>query len=136
VTALDVDYIGPILALLTGAAGWYYLFYSRAAARLGEFEAQRVNDQRARLRRIGGGVMLFLGAGLYIGFRTADADNGQPFVFVAAWLANMALMAVLVVLALVDVRLTARLRKNLRPRDPTDARTPIQDRRDPPEPGA
>ena len=133
--ASTMDYIGPTLAFLTAAAGWFYLFYSKASDRLAEIEAQRTNRQRFVLRRTGGGVMLLLGLGLYLGFRAADADN-RPFVFVGVWLMNMALMATLVILALVDVRLTARLRKKLRPRESVDASTPNHDPGQPPAGGA
>ena len=123
--------LGAILSLLTAAAGWYYLFYSRASERLAEFEADRINRRRAWLRRIGGGVMILLGIGLYLGFRAADADN-RPVFFVAVWLVNMTLMATLVILALVDVRLTARLRRNPRTRPPADASSSPQDHDAPP----
>lgn len=121
-----MQYTGSILALLTAAAGWYYLFYSRAAQALAEFEAERLNRRRNRLRRFGGAVMLLLGAGLYIGFRAADTDN-QPIRFVVSWIVNMALMATLVVLALLDVRLTARLRRRCGKQDPPHASTPNPD---------
>lgn len=128
-----MDYIGPILAFLTAAAGWYYLFYSRAAENLAGLEAERLNRKRARLRRIGGAVMLLLGVGLYLGFRAADSDN-RPVAFVVIWLIDLALMAVLVVLALFDVRLTARLRKTLRARGSADAPTTAHDPAEPPQP--
>src|SRR4051794_41753592 len=44
-----------ILALLTGVAGWFYLFFSRAAHRLAGVEDDRLNRRRVRLRPIGGG---------------------------------------------------------------------------------
>ncbi len=51
-----------ILALLTGVAGWFYLFFSRAARRLGGVEQQRANRWRNRLRRVNGIVMIVLAA--------------------------------------------------------------------------
>ncbi|HEX8912382.1 MAG TPA: hypothetical protein VF796_08470 [Humisphaera sp.] len=99
-----------ILALLTAAAGWYYLFYSKAAARLSEFESAGPNAKRARLRRVGGGVMILIGVGIYLGFAAAD-ERTSPRWFVAVWLGVVGLMAVLVVLALLDLRLTHRLRR-------------------------
>ncbi|QOV88510.1 hypothetical protein [Humisphaera borealis] len=126
-----MEYTGPILALLTSAAGWYYLFYSKAAVRLAQIEAQDLNRRRSRLRRVGGGVMFVLGIGLYVGFRAADTDN-DPLRFVVVWLLNMTLMATLVVFALIDVRLTSRLRKRLRSRDSADAPTTRNDPGQPP----
>ena len=98
-----------ILCLLTGVAGWYYLFYSKAADQLADLEDQRLNRRRVRLRRIGGGVMLVLAVGLYGGFYAAD-DRTHPWLFVIVWSAVMMLTAMLVVLALLDVRLTYRVR--------------------------
>jgi len=131
-----MDYVGPILAFLTAAAGWFYLFYSKAAERLAGLEAEQINRKRGRLRRIGGAVMLLLGVGLYLGFRAADADN-HPGTFVVFWLINMGLMTALVLLALIDVRLTARLRKTLRARGTADVpRNAAHDRPDPPATGS
>lgn len=114
--------LAAILALLTGAAGWYYLFYSKAAQVLTGIEDEKLNRRRIRLRRAGGGVMVALGVGLYLGFYAADADV-SPRLFVVVWAAVMILMAALVLLALIDVRLTLRLRDRQRQRlrlaDPT-----------------
>jgi hypothetical protein len=107
-------YLAGIFALLTGAAGWYYLFYSRAAERLSDVEDERINARRVRLRRAGGVAMLMLGGFLYAGFRTLDNPNQSPGAFLGVWLAVFTLLAVLVVLALIDVRLTHRLRARQR----------------------
>lgn len=104
------------LSLLTAAAGWYYLFYSQAAGKLADLEEERLNRRRRNLRRVGGGIMLLLGIGLYLGFAAASAD-ANPRLFVAVWLAVMCLMAGLVVLAMIDLRLTIRLRKRQRLRN-------------------
>ena len=109
-----MPYLAGIFALLTAAAGWYYLFYSRAATRLADLEDERINGRRVRLRRAGGVAMLLLGGLLYAGLRTLDNPNQSPGVFLGVWLAVLALLAVLVVLALVDVRLTHRLRSRQR----------------------
>ena len=101
--------LATILSVLTGVAGWYYLFYSKAADQLADLEDQRLNRRRIRLRRIGGGVMLGLAVGLYVGFYAAD-ERAHPWLFVIVWSAVMILIAMLVVLALLDVRLTYRLR--------------------------
>lgn len=115
-----MDPLAVILALLTGVAGWFYLFYSRAAEGLADVEDERLNRRRARLRRVGGAIMLVLAVGLYVGFNAAD-EQVRPTLFVGVWSAVMILMLVLVGLALVDVRLTARLRKQRlrRNRDPS-----------------
>src|SRR5438477_523722 len=49
--------LSTALALLIGIAGWYYLFYSRAAEKLAGVESQRLNRLRASLRRAGGLVL-------------------------------------------------------------------------------
>ena len=63
-----------ILALLTGVAGWFYLFFSKAAHGLAGIEEDRLNRRRVRLRRVGGAVMLLLAVGFYLGFYAADSE--------------------------------------------------------------
>jgi hypothetical protein len=103
-------YLVGIFALLTGAAGWFYLFYSRAAHRLSEIEDQRLNDRRVALRRAGGIVMLLLGAFFFAGFVALDDPQGSPAAFAGIWLTVILLLVTLVVLAMIDLRLTSRLR--------------------------
>lgn len=101
-----------ILAVLTGVAGWFYLFYSKAATGLGGIEHQQPNLRRVRLRRINGFVMIILAALLYVGTYATD-EHAHPAVFVGAWLGVTALLGVVVLLVLADVRLTLRLREQL-----------------------
>jgi UDP-N-acetylmuramyl pentapeptide phosphotransferase/UDP-N-acetylglucosamine-1-phosphate transferase len=105
-----VTYLPAILSLLTGVAGWFYMFYSKAAEGLGHVEEQRINNHRIRLRRVGGAVMLVLAALMYIGWYAVSLD---PPTLAAAgvWLAVLVLLALLSVLAMVDMRLTLRLRR-------------------------
>ncbi len=105
-------FLPGILALLTGIAGWFYMFYSRAAHRLSGLERQRLNDHRIRLRRLGGGVMFLLAITLYVGFYAVRPESG-PRLFVAIWLGVFVLLGLIVLLALVDVYLTFRLRRAL-----------------------
>jgi drug/metabolite transporter (DMT)-like permease len=100
-----------IFSLLVGACGWYYLFYSRAARNLGGVEDDATNLRRDRLRRIGGLTMLLLGGFIYAGFYTVDAKH-SPAAFLLTWIAVFVLLLVIVLLALIDLRLTARLRRN------------------------
>jgi hypothetical protein len=110
--------LATTLALLIAAAGWHYLFYSRAAERLSGVEAQRLNRLRVALRRAGGAVLLVLGPTFFAGFRTLLPESDfDPGTFVTLWLAVLGLMGLMVILALVDVRLTWKLRQEqlLRP---------------------
>jgi O-antigen/teichoic acid export membrane protein len=104
--------VATVLALLIATAGWHYLFYSRAAERLAGVEEERLNRLRVRLRRAGGLVLLALGPTFFAGFRTLepreDFDSAR---FVTLWLTVLGLMGLMVVLALVDVRLTIKLRR-------------------------
>ena len=100
-----------IFSLLVGIAGWYYLFYSRAAENLGPIESAPVNRRRARLRRVGGFVMLLLAVCMYAGFYTFDAKR-SPAAFVLTWIAVFVLLLIVVLLALLDLRLTAKLRRD------------------------
>ena len=105
--------LATILALLIATAGWHYLFYSRAAQRLTGVESERLNRLRIRLRRAGGVVLLVLGPTFFAGFRTLDpATEFEPDRFVGLWVSVLALMGAMVVLALIDVRLTFKLRNH------------------------
>jgi hypothetical protein len=101
--------LGLLIPLLVGIAGWYYLFYSRAAHRLATVEADAANARRVRLRRLNGAVMLVLAALIYIGTRGIDAQQ-HPRAFLAVWSCVICLLLAVVALALVDVRLTMKLR--------------------------
>ena len=105
-----MTYLPAILSLLTGIAGWFYMFYSKAAQGLGRVEEQRLNNHRIRLRRVGGAVMLVLAGLMYVGWYAVSLD---PPTLAAAgvWLAVLVLLALLSVLAMVDMRLTLRLRQ-------------------------
>ena len=102
--------LSTILALLIGIAGWYYLFYSRSAQKLGGVESQRLNKLRVGLRRVGGLVLLLLAPMFFAGFHTVDADN-NPNAFVAIWVVVMVLLGINVLLAMVDVGLTWKIHR-------------------------
>lgn len=102
-------WLPAIFALLAGAAGWYYLFYSRAAHALRSVEGERTNNQRQRLRRINGVMMLLLAVAFFAGFRTVD-EKRTPIAFLLIWLAALMLLAIIVTLAMVDLRLTLKIR--------------------------
>jgi hypothetical protein len=121
-----VSYLPAILALLTGVAGWFYLFYSRAAHGLAGYERDRLNVRRIRLRRVGGVVMLLLAVGFYLGFYAADPDR-HPRLFAWVWMGVLLLLVVIVVLAMIDVRLTLVLRNDLRARPDKGLNPPPQD---------
>jgi peptidoglycan/LPS O-acetylase OafA/YrhL len=112
--------MGPlpgIFSLLVGAAGWYYLFYSRAAQDLGGIEGRATSHRRGRLRRVGGLLMLLLGIGIFAGFYTFDPKRA-PAAFLLTWIGVFVLLFLIVLLALLDLRLTAKLRRN-RPNPPS-----------------
>ena len=98
-----------LFALLVAAAGWFYMFYSRAAHSLSGVENDARNLRRIRLRRVGGFMMFLLAVTFFVGF--------QPYVWqsdVAAlgvWTLVMVLLLAIVVLGLIDLRLTWQLRK-------------------------
>ena len=107
-------YLAGIFALLTAAAGWYYLFYSRAAHRLSGVEEPAVNERRIRLRRVSGLAMVLLGAFLFAGTYAFENPRQTPGAFLGVWLTVFVLLVVIVVLAMVDVRLTRRMRARQR----------------------
>lgn len=98
-----------LLALLIGIAGWYYLFYSRAAHRLAGVEAAPANGRRVRLRRANGAAMIVLAVLLYVGTHTADPER-HPRTFLGVWMGVILMLFVVVALGLADVRLTVALR--------------------------
>ena len=104
-----------IFALLVAAFGWYYLFYSKAAHNLETIEDQQSNRKRGVLRRINAIVMLLMALGIAFGTYRFDV-KGQEIAYLLVWTGVIALLAVCVVLALIDVRLTMKLRERLKER--------------------
>ena len=104
-----------IVALLIAAVGWYYLFYSRAAQRLEGVEEQRSNRLRGLLRRVNAVIMLLMAVG--IGWGTIRMQRMAIETTVLIWSGVLLLLFVSVVLALIDVRLTVKLRRTLRERN-------------------
>ena len=108
--------MGPlttVFSLLVAAAGWYYMFYSRAATNLSGIEDDRANHRRQRLRQINGFVMLLLGVALFGGFHSVDSNTG-PQAFILVWLAVILLLLTITLLALADLRLTVKLQRRRR----------------------
>src|SRR5882724_107457 len=106
-----MDVFSTIFSLLVAAAGWYYMFYSRAAANLSSIEDQAINRRRLRLRRAGGFIMFLLAIALFAGFHSVDsATSAQAFVLV--WLSVFVLLLTVLLLAMADLRLTWKLRRN------------------------
>ena len=104
-----MNVVADMFSLLTGVAGWYYMFYSHAAQKLERIEAARLNALRIRLRRTNGFIMLLLAGCFY-----AACHRTEPHQFLVLFMAVLVLLAVIVSLALVDVRLTWKLRKDLK----------------------
>jgi hypothetical protein len=105
-----------ILALLIGALGWYYLFYSQAAARLESIEERRDNRFRGLLRRVNAIVMLLMALGIALGTYKFDGEGSEP-AFLINWSLVMLMLVVCVALALIDLRLTVKLRRQLNERN-------------------
>jgi cell division protein FtsW (lipid II flippase) len=101
-----------LLSLLVGAAGWYYLFYSQAARQLDQVEDSAANRWRLLLRRTNSIVLLLIAVGFYAGFASVDSHE-HPFWYLVIWLFVCLLVIVAVALAVIDLRLTARLRRKL-----------------------
>ncbi|HEY7090535.1 MAG TPA: hypothetical protein VH518_20725 [Tepidisphaeraceae bacterium] len=106
------QYLSAICALLIAAAGWFYLFYSNAASKLAAVEDSGLNRLRIRLRRVGGLMMIPLAVTFYALCVTLEHDQ---FSLAAGYLlAVLALMGAVLILALVDLRLTLKLRREVR----------------------
>jgi hypothetical protein len=111
--------LAAILALLTGAAGWHYLFYSSAAHRLAGLEETHTNRRRIVLRRANGVAMLLLAICFFMLFWTVTRSGALLLVLAAVLL----LLITILILALIDLRLTWRLRH----------KPPASGKREPPE---
>ncbi len=105
-----------IFALLVAAIGWYYLFYSRAASRLSSIEEEKSNRLRGLLRRINAILMLVMAVGIALAMYKFNRDETYEQ-FLLVWLAILLLLIVVIVLGLIDVRLTWKLRQTLRDRN-------------------
>lgn len=101
------DLLPAILSLLMAVAGWYYMFYSRAAQKLSWIEAPQANRRRVWLRRVNGMAMFLLAVCFFAGFQVAPTARA----FVLIWAAVLLLLCVVVLLGLSDVRLTWKLRE-------------------------
>jgi hypothetical protein len=101
--------LAGIFALVIAAAGWFYLFYSKAAQSLQGIEEQAINRRRVFLRRAGGFSMILLAMSMYVGVVAFDWENPTIW-FGLVWVLVMALVFVITLLALIDLRLTKQLR--------------------------
>jgi hypothetical protein len=106
-----MQYLPGVLAFLVLAAGWYYLLYSPAAARLAGIEQPRINALRVRLRRANGVVMMLLAVSFYAAAYTINEYTSQRTI-VLVIVSIPILLATMLVLALIDIRLTQKLRRN------------------------
>ena len=106
-------WLPAIFALLIAASGWYYLFYSQAAHRLAVVEDAPSNRRRCRLRRLNGFVMLLFSGFFYAGYYSID-EKRSVALFAGVWLMVVILLLLIVLFALLDVRLTARLHRRRR----------------------
>lgn len=109
--------LSAIFAVLVATAGWFYMFYSRAAQKLGGIESAATNLQRVRLRRVNGFAMFLLAVGIFAGVWSVDHKT-SPGSFLLIWFGVIVVLCVIVVLALLDLRLTAKLRRTARPEPP------------------
>ena len=99
-----------IFALACGVAGWFYLFYSKAAGKLAVVESAAQNTVRVRLRRICGAALVLLGIGFYAGFNAVD-DQRNPAIYLAVWMGSMLLLLLIIALVAADIHLTRMLRR-------------------------
>ena len=101
--------VAVVFSLLLAMAGAYYLFVSTAAERLAGVEGEAVNGRRQRLRRANGAAMVVLAGLFYAGF-ALDPDRWRK-AYAVVWLAVVVVLAVVLALAIIDLRLTAGLRR-------------------------
>ena len=107
-----MQWLAGILALLIGIAGWFYLFYSRAAKNLAGVENPNINVRRVIFRRVAGVVLLLLAGTFYAGMTLLD--NASDWAFVLIWGSVLVLLFCVVVLGFIDLRYTMRFYKGRR----------------------
>jgi peptidoglycan/LPS O-acetylase OafA/YrhL len=105
--------MADIFSLVCGIAGWYYLFYSKAAGHLANVETHEANIRRVRLRRTCGAALVLLAASFFIGVNAVDPQQ-TPRLFLSVWLVTLVLLGSIVILAMADLRLTIKLRDDMR----------------------
>ena len=105
-----MQWLAGILALLIGIAGWFYLFYSRAAKNLAGVENPNINVRRVIFRRVAGVVLLLLAGTFYAGMTLLDKSSN--WTFVAIWGSVLVLLFCIVVLGLIDLRYTIKFYRN------------------------
>jgi hypothetical protein len=103
------SFLPDILAFLIAAAGWFYLFNAHNAGRLVVIEDVRMNHRRIALRKAGGGTLFALAIVFYCGLHLADPVH-HALLFVCLWLGVFLLVGCIMILALVDLRMTRRMR--------------------------
>ena len=101
-------YIPGIFSFLVLASGWYYIFYSPAAHRLSGLEEGELNRFRIRLRRLNGVVMMLLAVTFYAAVYTIAPRTKM---LAGAFVSILLLLSAMLILALIDLRLTRRLRR-------------------------
>jgi hypothetical protein len=104
-SSLAVD----LLALACGVAGWFYLFYSKAASKLAGIESARRNTLRITLRRICGAAMVLLGAAFFSGFNIDE--HRYTAAYLGVWIAALILLLLIVILVIADMGFTLNLRR-------------------------
>jgi|HubBroStandDraft_6_1064221.scaffolds.fasta_scaffold1696645_1 hypothetical protein len=102
--------LADIFALACGVAGWFYLFYSKAAGKLAIVEPAAQNTVRVRLRRLCGVALVLLGIGFYAGFNAVD-DRRNPAIYLAVWMVSILLLLLIIALVAADIHLTRMLRR-------------------------
>jgi hypothetical protein len=112
-TLMDSPFAADILALACGVAGWFYLFYSKAAAKLAGIESARRNSLRVALRRVCGAALVVLGAAFYAGFNIDEHRN--PGAYLGVWSAALLLLLIIIILVAADLSFTFKLRRERKP---------------------
>ena len=107
-----------IFSLWVAAAGWYYMFYSKAASRLSGIENDASNRRRVRLRQTNGFVILMLAMCFYAGLVTFDIDRPNVSLFIVWVMAVLLLLCTTMTLGLADLRLTLKLKRDQEVRSP------------------
>jgi hypothetical protein len=102
-----------IFCVTVMAAGWYYMFYSRAAHRLQGIEPTGANRQRVRLRQTNGFMMVMLGAFLYVALYGMSWERPGT-AFGVVWLLIFGFLGAMIILGLADIRLTWKLSQERR----------------------
>jgi hypothetical protein len=124
------DFLVIAFATVCAGAGLMYVLRVGASGELAEFEASRRNQIRTTLRKFGGLLMVGVGLCLIVGYLSTRNPSPSAWALLP-WGVLLLLVFMLMCLALVDLRLTQLLRRDLLNKSHPKLDPTLLDKKDP-----